>query len=100
MKRRDFLQVTAAGAAAALSPGVRAAEGASARWRVFELSTQVDVLFPAGATRVWLPVPLREDTDWQKGLGDRWSSDRGELEADPAYGAAFVAASWQPGTTA
>ena len=103
MKRRDFLQVTAAGAAmAAVSPGVRAAEGMSARWRVFELSTQVDVLFPAGATRVWLPVPLREDTDWQKGLGDRWSSDRGELvlEADPAYGAAFVAASWPPGTTA
>jgi transglutaminase-like putative cysteine protease len=100
MKRRQFLQLSTIGGAATmlgpLASRARAAEGASARWRVFELTTQVDVLFPAGATRVWLPVPLREDTDWQKGLGDRWTSDRGELllETDPAYGAAFVAASW------
>jgi hypothetical protein len=83
MKRRDFLQLSTIGGAAtmlgALAPGANAAEGSSARWRVFELTTQVDVLFPVGATRVWLPVPLREDTDWQKGLGDRWSSDRGDL---------------------
>ena len=95
MKRREFLQLSTIGAATTMAaPWARAAEGSSARWRVFELTTQVDVLFPVGATRVWLPVPLREDTDWQKGLGDRWTSDRGDLvlATDPAYGAAFVSA--------
>jgi transglutaminase-like putative cysteine protease len=103
MKRRDLLKYSAIGAAATmLAPALRANEGSSARWRVFELTTQVDVLFPAGTTRVWLPVPLREDTDWQKSLGDRWSSPNGDLvlDADPAYGAAFVSASWKPETVA
>ena len=103
MKRREFLQLSTIGAATTMAaPWARAAEGSSARWRVFELTTQVDVLFPVGATRVWLPVPLREDTDWQKGLGDRWTSDRGDLmlAADPAYGAAFVSAAWPQDSTA
>ena len=103
MKRREFLQLSTIGAATTMAaPWARSAEGSSARWRVFELTTQVDVLFPVGATRVWLPVPLREDTDWQKGLGDRWTSDRGDLvlASDPAYGAAFVSAAWPQDSTA
>jgi len=26
-------------------------------WRTFEITTRVEVLKPAGTTRVWLPVP-------------------------------------------
>jgi transglutaminase-like putative cysteine protease len=103
MRRRDFLQLsTIGGAATMLAPFARANDGTSARWRVFELTTEVDVLFPVGATRVWLPVPMREDTDWQKSLGDKWSSERGDLAlaSDPAYGAAFVSAAWPAGSTA
>jgi transglutaminase-like putative cysteine protease len=96
MKRREFLQLsTIGGAATMLAPWATAADFAGTPWRVFEVTTTVDVLFPAGATRVWLPVPLREDTDWQKNLGDRWSAQGNlALASDGSWGAAFLAADW------
>jgi transglutaminase-like putative cysteine protease len=96
MKRREFLQLSTIGGIATMAPAwARAADGGDAAWRVFEVTTTVDVLFPAGATRVWLPVPLREDTDWQKNLGDRWSGEGNlAIAGDPAWGAAFLAADW------
>jgi transglutaminase-like putative cysteine protease len=96
MKRREFLQLSTIGGAATMLPRwAIAADGADAAWRVFEVTTTVDVLFPAGATKVWLPVPLREDTDWQKSLGDRWSSGGNlALAGDGSWGAAVVAADW------
>jgi transglutaminase-like putative cysteine protease len=97
MERRRFLQLsTIGGVATMLAPLARAELASGARWRVFEVTTSVDVLFPVGATRVWLPKPLAQDADWQKGLGDRWSSDTGQLVAggDPAWGATYVAGTW------
>ncbi|HEY7903349.1 MAG TPA: transglutaminase-like domain-containing protein [Casimicrobiaceae bacterium] len=99
MKRREFLQLSTIGGAATMLPqwaiAADGADGADAAWRVFEVTTMVDVLFPAGATRVWLPVTLREDTDWQKNLGNRWSSAGNlALASDRSWGAAFLAADW------
>jgi len=48
-------------------------------WRVFEVTSTAEILQPAGATRVWLPVPLTADTPYQKSLGNSWSADGGNI---------------------
>ena len=74
----------------------RADTGAAGKWRVFEVTTQVDILKPAGVTRVWLPTPLLEDTPYQKSLGNTWKADGAAVSAahDPKFGASFVFAEW------
>jgi transglutaminase-like putative cysteine protease len=54
----------------------------------------VQVLKPHGVTRVWLPVPLAKDTDYQKSLGNAWTADGGTVKytQDPRYGAGMVTA--------
>jgi transglutaminase-like putative cysteine protease len=58
------------------------------------VTTSVEVLKPRGATRVWLPVPLTADTDYQKGLGNTWAAEGGAVRytQDPRYRAGIVAA--------
>src|SRR4051812_1008175 len=56
MKRRDFLYQTGMTAASlALGSRTPRAQSEPSRWRTFEITTQVQVLQPRGATRVWLP---------------------------------------------
>jgi transglutaminase-like putative cysteine protease len=103
MRRRDFLRATAvASAAGALArvPAALAATPAAERWRVFEVTTRVQVLQPSGTVRAWVPLPLADDTDYQKGLGHAWSGNAGAVKAtrDPRYGAAMLAAEWAAGT--
>ena len=63
MDRRSFLKAGAAVPAAAALPGLALAQQLpfnprqAETWRTFEVTTRVEVLFPEGATRVWLPVP-------------------------------------------
>ena len=81
IQRREFLKVGAvAPAAAALSGLPGWALGAvSPHWRVFEITANVEVLKPSGTSRVWLPVPLIVDTDYQKALGNTWSTQGGKV---------------------
>jgi hypothetical protein len=85
MHRRTFLQaslaVSATAALATLPRLARASTEGAGKWRVFEVTTQVEVLQPAGVTRVWLPLPLAEDTPYQKGLGNTWKADGASLSA-------------------
>jgi len=99
MNRRGFLKTSMAvsGCAAiptAMSKAVAEIDGAP--WRVFELTTRVEVLKPAGTTRVWLPTPLTADTPYQKALGNAWTAEGGSavFSTDPKYGAGIVAAEW------
>ncbi len=103
MDRRRFIQAGAMlPAAAAVSglPGFASASTAkntaSGTWRMFEVSTQVEVLKPTAATRVWLPVPLTMDTDYQKSLGNIWSAEGAQVQfaKDPKYDAGIVYAAW------
>jgi transglutaminase-like putative cysteine protease len=101
MNRRDFIKTTtlvpAAAAVSALPHfSLSAFAAAAAKWRVFEVTTKVEVLTPAGATRVWLPLPLVADTDYQKNLGSTWSIEGGSAVSttDGKYGAELVAAEW------
>ncbi len=80
--RRAFLKNTAAAAFGAALPALGFAQPAPSRrlfapqsgqWRTFEVTTRVDLPKPAGATRVWLPVPC-VDGDYQRSLESSFSS--------------------------
>jgi len=81
MDRRTFLRsgsalpLAAAGSAAV----VRAARAAAPRgeWRSFEVTQRAEVLDPEGLTKVWLPVALLEETDYQRNLGTTWHVEGG-----------------------
>jgi len=100
MDRRAFLKSSAAlPVATAVSGMPRIAFAATeGKWRTFEVTTSVAVLKPRGATRVWLPVPLTADTDYQRSLGNRWTAEGGTVRflQDPKYGAGIVAAEFPP----
>jgi transglutaminase-like putative cysteine protease len=100
MNRRDFIKSAALlPAVTVLPPFAFSAFAAAAKWRVFEVTTRVEVLKPEGATRVWLPLPLMADTDYQKNLGSTWSIDGGTAvrATDGKYGAELIAAEWPIG---
>ncbi len=72
MKRRDFLR------SAALAPaGLTLSNAASAAWRTFEVTTRVEVLAPAGPTRLWLPASLIAPAPFQKTLSNRFHAPGG-----------------------
>ena len=106
MDRRAFLRTTALTSVAATSfarlPNVWGASAtADGRWRAFEVTTRVEILAPSGLTRAWVPLPLAEETEYQRTLGRTSSGNATSAQAvrDPRYGAAFVVAEWPAGTT-
>ena len=96
MDRRMFLKSGAAlptaAAISSLPQFALANVAGQGKWRVFEITTQAEILKPAGVTRVWLPVPLTADTDYQKNLGSSWSAEGGtaRYSRDPKYSAGIV----------
>jgi transglutaminase-like putative cysteine protease len=81
MDRRVFIKTSLALPAAvsiSILPRLGAAS-ASAPWRVFEVTTTAEIQWPAGVSRVWLPVPLTADTSYQKSLGNRWRAEGGNV---------------------
>lgn len=107
MQRRNFLKTAGlTGLALGLTP-MRAlaavedpplpfAPSPANGWRVFEVTTRVELLKPEGAAQVWLPLPAVEQAAWIRPLGDRWTSNALQVERleDPVYGAAFLHARW------
>jgi len=81
MNRRAFIKTSVALPAAVAVSGLPRISTASTPgpWRVFEVTTSAEILQPAGATRVWLPVPLTADTPYQKSLGNSWSAEGGNV---------------------
>jgi len=107
MKRREFVRNgVALGAVAALGglPRIGTASTGSdgARWRTFEVVTRVEVANPTEPTRVWLPMPLAMDTDYQKSLGQSWTGNAGAARVyrDDKYGANVFYAEWPAGESA
>ena len=102
MNRRQFLRSSISlSALTVLSGRVPFARAAaeSGKWRNFEVTTQVEVLTPEGATRVWLPTPLVIETPYQKPVGNTWKAEGGSVvfQTDPRYGAGIVSAEWPAG---
>jgi transglutaminase-like putative cysteine protease len=94
MDRRAFLKSSIAASSAASLPwgGVLASSG----WRSFEVVTRIELQLPEGVSRVWLPLPLSLDTDWQRSLGNSWSGNaaRTDVLSDGKYGASMLYAEW------
>jgi transglutaminase-like putative cysteine protease len=65
-------------------------------WRTFEVTTRIQILQPKGVSRVWLPVPTVDATDWQKVVGNTWSgnAEKGQLLSDGKYGVGMFYAEW------
>lgn len=98
LKRRDWLTLATSALAAGALPGRAAAQARSfdpkpAGWRRFEITTQVEIASPNGASRVWLPMPS-VDTDYQQSFDSRWSGNAtlSKVTADSNYGAKMLLA--------
>ncbi|MEW6689766.1 MAG: transglutaminase-like domain-containing protein [Pseudomonadota bacterium] len=102
MNRREFLRTTAAAAAAASFPWRDAAARTTGGWREYEVTTRVTILEPRGVSRAWVPLPMLEETEWQRPLGSSWSGNaaKARIASDGKYGAAMLAAEWREGETA
>jgi len=102
MDRRAFLKTGALLPAAAL-PKIALAQQLpfepkqAENWRTFEVTTRVEILFPEGATRVWLPVPS-VNAVYQKTIDNAWSGNAStaRIEHDGRYGAGLFYAEWTP----
>jgi transglutaminase-like putative cysteine protease len=68
-------------------------------WRSYDVTTQVEVLFPVGVTRIWLPL-ASVNSDYQKSLGEKWSAPGGQARVveDGRYGARILAVEFPAGT--
>ncbi|HET9579941.1 MAG TPA: transglutaminase-like domain-containing protein [Usitatibacter sp.] len=103
MDRRNFLRLTGAASAGFALPGLSstafAQERGPDRWRMFEVTTQVEVIKPRGTTRVWLPTPLTQDARYEKSLGNHWTAEGGKIGfmEDPRYKAGIVWAEFPEG---
>jgi transglutaminase-like putative cysteine protease len=68
------------------------------KWRTFEVITKVEFIDPLGAVRVWVPVPLLNNTDYFKREGDSWTGNfkaARSVQVD-GYGTGLVFAEWLP----
>jgi len=102
MNRRQFLRSSISLSALTVLSGrlpLARAAADSGKWRDFEVTTQVEVLRPAGVTRVWLPTPLAVETPYQKPVGNTWKAEGGRVafQTDARYGAGIVSAEWPAG---
>ena len=71
-------------------------------WRMFEVTTRVELPKAESATRVWIPLPSVTDAAWIKPMGNNWQGNATavSIEQDPAYGAIMLCASWEAGEAA
>src|SRR5437879_8134470 len=65
------------------------------KWRGFEVTARVEIGFPQGATRVWLPIPS-VDSGYQRTLDNAWSGNAqtAKIVHDGTYGAGMLYAEW------
>lgn len=71
-------------------------------WRLFEVTTRVELAKAESATRVWIPLPGIEDVAWIKPMGNNWQGNATavSVKRDPTYGATMLVASWEAGEIA
>lgn len=62
------------GSSASRLPPVKAEEP-PAQWRTFEITTTVKLQGATGRTSIWLPLPLNQDTLFQRTLGHNWTGN-------------------------
>jgi transglutaminase-like putative cysteine protease len=99
MQRRSFLQAGAAASVLGTLPRFGFAQQLPfdpkpSGWRTFETTTRVELQWPEGVTRVWVPVPSVEGP-YQKVIGNSWTGNGSmRMASDGKYGANMVVAEW------
>ena len=105
MDRREFLRISGAASAGMVLPAAVSSAFADVppteNWKLYEVTTRVEVAKPVGVTRAWVPTPLAWDTRFQKGLGNKYSAEGGTcgIATDWASGTRVVWAEWPEGVT-
>jgi transglutaminase-like putative cysteine protease len=96
MDRRAFLKSSGAAAAAAALPR---REAHASEWRTHEVVTKVTIREPRGRSRAWIPLPMSDDTGWQRTIGNSWSGNaaKAQIHSDGKYGATMLFAEWRDG---
>jgi transglutaminase-like putative cysteine protease len=76
MNRRAFLRSASVAAAALAFPkaGKSDPTAVDTDWRTFEVTTRVEVLQPAGVTRIWVPTALLRPEPFQKTLSNTFNA--------------------------
>lgn len=71
-------------------------------WRLFEVTTKVELAKATSTTRVWVPLPSIDAADWILPKGNNWSGNAAQvsIERDPTYGATMLMARWEAGEVA
>jgi len=109
MHRRDFLTATSSGIAVALAGTgtVRAVDFpmpplVQSPWRTFEVVTDVELWPQDLPARLWLPLPLYHDTDYQRTLDIAWAGNATAtgIYRDPKFGAPAYFAEWSDSAAA
>jgi transglutaminase-like putative cysteine protease len=100
--RREFLTYASGAAVCAALPErnrTLAQEPVSPGWRTFEVTTNVEVLKPSGATRVWLPAALLGETPFQRTFANSFNAEGGtaKLVESNADALGIVAAEFPAG---
>src|SRR5262245_30719590 len=105
MQRRMFLQaLPATGLLVAASPIVRAQSATPAQstgWRSFETTARLEIANAKGEVMAWMPLPLSQDTDYFRTLGNGWKGNAETVDVvyDPNFRAAIAVAKFKPGET-
>lgn len=101
MDRRVFLKASAAAATVATLP-TRSIASPVGDWRTYEIVTKVTILKPRGASRAWVPLPMTDETDWHRAIGNSWSGNAAKVQvhSDGKYGAPILVAEWRDGESA
>jgi len=101
MNRRDFLKstvVASAGLVLGRTANLLALDGPADGWRTFEVTTRLEILKPAGVTRIWVPAPL-VNTAYQKSHSNAFHAAGGtaRLIETTTDSLGFVSAEFAPG---
>lgn len=97
MDRRTLLKAVPAAGAVSFA-GTRTAHAQqTAAWRTFETTARIELAPSKIASRVWVPLPLSQDTDWFQTLGNSWrgNAESAEIIIDPIYRVSMVAATFK-----
>jgi len=88
------------GSSATRLPPVKAPEP-PALWRTFEVATTVQLQPSRGRQRLWLPLPLNQDTLYQRNLGHTWQGnfELGSLRRLPDGDLEAFYCEWKEGVT-
>jgi len=108
MDRRQFIK-TASLTAVSLATPLAAFSATNAfrpspmnGWRVFEVTSRVELASPQGESRVWLPLPSVNESAWIRPMGNLWQGNAASVQqvSDPVYGAQMLVARWDGGESA